>query len=148
MTPAVVTRITALARLADVDEALERARNAIGDTEWEDFESDVTAGEILPLVLEVSATACDRNGQEFTVGCVNEDVWVAARTHPPELEEAVREISSKDFGHLSSGLRGRGVDVSSDGLGGMYVAVTLDESLRRAVLEIPATAAQTATESY
>jgi hypothetical protein len=142
MAQKVVTRITARAHLDDVEGALERVRRATGgDAYWDDFESEVAAGEILPLVLEVSVSAADPNGQEFTVGRVNQDVWVSAPTHPPELEEAVREISSKDFGDLSSDLRKRGVDVSASALGQMYVAVTLDEPLRRALLGAPAVAA-------
>src|SRR4051812_23013450 len=142
MAQKVVEGLAAQARLDDVEQALGRARSAAGsDPEWEEFKSEVEAGDILSLVLEVSVSATDEDGDEFTVGRVNQDVWVAAPTHPPELEEAVREISSKDFGELSSDLGERGLDVSAADLGEMYVSVTLDDELRRAVLGTQAAAA-------
>jgi hypothetical protein len=142
MAQKVVEGLATQARLDDVEQALGRARSAAGsDPEWDEFKSEVEAGDILPLVLEVSVSATDEDGDEFTVGRVNQDVWVAAPTHPPELEEAVREISSKDFGELSSDLGERGLDVSAADLGRMYIRVTLDDELRRAVLGTRAAAA-------
>src|SRR4051795_5550534 len=142
MAQKVVTGLATQAQLADVEQALGRARNAAGsDPDWDEFKSEVEAGDILPLLLEVSVSATDQNGDSFTVGRVNEDVWVAVATHPPELEEAVREISSKVFGELSSDLHERGLDVSAADLGEMYVSVPLDDELRRAVLGTQAAAA-------
>jgi hypothetical protein len=126
-----VKRLAAVAHLADRDEALQRARHAEGDDpEWAEFESQVTSGTVLPLRLEVSVEAASPSDGDFRLQCENEDVWVAAPEQLPELAEAVREIASKDFGTLSAQLRDRGVDVTADELAGMYVEVTLDETLR------------------
>ena len=130
-----MTRVAAEASLADVREAVERARLTGEDPEWDDLEERASAGEILPLRFHVSVDARDDDGDQFTVERVNEDVWVDRPKHPPEIEESVREIASKDFGELAQDLRERGVDVSSDDLGGMYVTVTLHESLRTLVFE-------------
>jgi hypothetical protein len=125
----VVTCVAAEARPADVDDALERAWQA-ADVDWDDFRERAIRGELLPLQLHVSVTATDTEGESFTVDCVNEDVWVDAPDHPPELEEAVRQIAPKDFSTLAARLSEHGVEVTAEALDGMYVTVTLDQSLR------------------
>jgi hypothetical protein len=125
----VVTCVAAEARLADVEDALERAQQA-ADVDWDDFRERAIRGELLSLQLHVSVTATDADGESFTVDCVNEDVWVDAPDHPPELEEAVRQIAPKDFSTLAARLSEHGVEVTAEALDGMYVTVTLDQSLR------------------
>jgi hypothetical protein len=122
----VVRRVAAEASLADPEQALERARSTGDDRDVEG---------LLPLQFRVSVDATGSDGKDFIVDRVNEDVWVEVPGHPPQLEEAVREIASKDFGELAKDLRERGVNVSGDDLGDMYVTVTLEDPLRDVVLE-------------
>jgi hypothetical protein len=95
----------------------------------------VNAGAILPIRFHVSAVAIDAAGDEFSAECVNEDVWLDAPQHLPELAEDVRVTASKDFAALAGQLRERGVDVVADRLGDMYVEVTLDDALRDAAVD-------------
>jgi hypothetical protein len=123
-----IERVAAEATLANWEEALDRARR--GDRHDPEFEEEVRSGALLPLHFHVSVDAVTAEGEAFTVDRHNDDVWIAAPEHLPELEEDVRQTASKDFGALSADLRERGFDVSGDDLARMYVGVTLDDSLR------------------
>jgi hypothetical protein len=104
------------------------------DPDWADFEAQVNSGAILAVRLRVSVEAATSEGEELTIDCHNDDVWVAAPAHLPELAEEVRQTASKDFGSLSAELRERGVNVSGNTLAGMYVEVTLDDALCEAAV--------------
>jgi hypothetical protein len=95
---------------------------------------------MLPLRLHVAIDATDLDGAPFTVERHNEDVWVTAPTHLPELTEEIRVVASKDFGALSADLRERGVDVAANALAEMYVEVSLDELLAAVAARSRATA--------
>ena len=133
MNTSTVTRVAATASLADQDGALERAKGHIGsDPDWDEFVEQVTEGVLLPVRFHVTADALDAAGERVTAECVNDDVWLEAPEHLPQLLEDVRVTASKDFSALAAQLRDRGLDVEAEGLGDMYVEVTLDEDLREA----------------
>src|SRR4051794_12135485 len=133
----VVRRLAVEASLEDRDQALERAReHNQSDPDWHEFVSQVTTGEVLPVRFHVFIDATDTDGHDFTVDRVNENVWVGAPTHLPELAEEVRVTASKDFGPLSAELRERDVDVTADQLADMYVEVTLEDDLSEAAMSL------------
>jgi len=132
--------VTVEASLEDREQAVERAReHNESDPDWNEFVSQVNSGEMLPVRFHVAIEATDPDGHEFTVDRVNNNVWVGAPTHLPELAEEVRVTASKDFGELSAELRDREVNVNADQLADMYVEVTLEDELGEAAISAGAT---------
>ena len=126
-----VHRLDVRASLDDPAPAIAQARveAASGDESWEQWAAEAERGEALVIRLDVTVAAEDRSSEPIRTA--NWGVFVERELHPPQLEQQVAEMASKDYTRIAAQLQERGHDVDAADLAEMYVHVELDPELKK-----------------
>jgi hypothetical protein len=126
-----VQRLSAHAQLDASAEALAHAQaeSDAGDESWTQWLAEYERGDALIIRLEVTIAYADDVAEEVSASSIGH--FVESDTHPPKVERQIAELATGRLILLGRRLASHGHQLDVNELGGMYVHVSLEESLRR-----------------
>lgn len=132
-----VERLAARVALDDPAGPLARAERAAaaGDESWNQWVDEHRRGKALIVCLEVTLEALDRSGERIALRITNRGVFLEKDPQPPNVEQQVEELASKDFPSLARELARRGHQIDDHFLSQMYVHVELADDVRDSLEE-------------
>jgi hypothetical protein len=127
-------RLHARAMLDDPEPSLALAEEAAaeGDESWEQWLDEFERGEALIVRLEVSLEYLTTKRHTLTVA--NSGVWIEKHPDPPNVEQQIAEVASKDFPFFVSRLNASGHPIDAARIDDVYIHVELSEDVQHALI--------------